>query len=312
MSVQTRVARLALVFAGAAALAVGCTEWPEAPAIRRLAADATRVGDQGDAGPHGVGCQRLRRQVHVSDGVSLHVCWPIAADGSLAAGGPFPGVAILAGGLVEPSRYDWLATHLVSRGAVVVVPEFTFNLSILDLEPAFAAMQLLRDAASAETSTGILAGAVRLDNGLAVIGHSLGGVVATRVWLDEADVGALVLLASYPDAADDVAARAGDPVLSLGGSNDRVALASDVRAGFERFAPPRWLAMVDGMHHAAWTDSVPDDELDGDGVPARPVDDMRRDALRLLDAFVDAHVAGQAAGWAKLNDGVFPRLTVSR
>ena len=57
--------------------------------------------------------------------------------------------------------------------------------------------------------------------------------------------------------------------------------------------------MVDVMHHAAWTDSVPDDELDGDGVPARPVDDMRRDALRLLDAFVDAHVDRFIRAWGR-------------
>lgn len=312
MNAARRTLRMAGALAWLATSTFACAEWPDKPAVVRLHADATRVGDQGDAGPHGVGCSRMRRQVHMTDGVALQVCWPVAADGSRAEGGPFPGVAVLAGGLIDPDRYTWLVTHLVSRGAVVVVPEFPLDLAILDLEPAIAALQLLRDAGASGSSSGALAGAVRLDNGLAVVGHSLGGVVATRVWLDQPDVGALVLLASYPDDADDVSARAGDPVLSLGGTNDRVALASDVRAGFERFAPPRWLAMVDGMHHAGWTDDVPDAELQDDGVPSRPIDELRQDALRLLDAFLDAHVGGAASGWARLNDGVFPRLTVSR
>ena len=312
MSAWRRALRHALMLVGVALFVVACAEWPDTPTVRRLDADPTRVGDQGDAGPHGVGCSRVRRQLHVTDGVTLQVCWPTAADGSLAPGGPFPGVALLAGGLVDPARYDWLVTHLASRGAIVVVPEFSFDLAILDLEPAYVATQLLRDAAPGGAATGLLQGAVRVDNGLAVVGHSLGGVVATRLWLDEPDIGALVLLASYPDDGDDVTARAGDPVLSLGGTQDKVALASDVRAGFERFAPPRWLAMVEGMHHAGWTDGVPDDELVGDGVPTRPIDELRQDAMRLLDAFLDAHVSGLASGWARLNDGVFPRLTVTR
>ncbi len=293
-----RLARLAALWG---LLVGGCVALPEAPDVVRLGADANRKGDSGDEGPHGVGCAHVRRNVRLHDAAELELCWPIDAVRAVAEG-PLPTAVLLPGGAVDPMRYAWLQTHLVSRGYVVVLPRFSLDLAVLDAEPAEAAFDLL-DALADE---GLLAGRLLRDNGSAVLGHSLGGVVAAERFAADERIGALVLLASYPADGTDAGARAGDPVLVLGGKNDGSATPQDVIAGFERYGTPRWLGLVDGMTHYAWTDGATDAERLGDGVDARPVAALRRDAMRLLDAFLDAQIAADAQGWARLSAGVFP------
>lgn len=293
--------RLALAAALLGPFVGGCEALPEGPEVVRLRADANRKGDSGDEGPHGVGCAHLRRNVRLHDAAELDLCWPLDADDAVAEGA-LPTAVLLPGGAVEPMRYAWLQTHLVSRGYVVVLPRFALDLAILDAEPAEAALDLL-DALDVE---GLLSGRLLRDNGTAVLGHSLGGVIAAERFAADARIGALVLLASYPADATDAAARPGDPVLVLSGKNDGAATPKDVIDGFERYGTPRWLGLVEGMTHYAWTDGATDAERISDGVDARPVVALRRDAMRLLDAFLDAQIAADPQGWARLSAGVFP------
>lgn len=298
-----------LAVAASLLLGGGCASLPDAPEVIRLAADATRLGNDGDAGPHGVGCATVRRNTHLSDGATIHLCWPVDTEQTRVPGA-FPAAIVIPGGLVSAERYAWLQTHLVSRGYVVALPEFPLDLALLDAEPAVAARALLGELAAAGDAA--LAGSVSLTNGVGILGHSLGGVVATQRWLDDADLGALVLLASFPADGDDVQARAGDPVLVLSGARDGASTPVEVSAGFERFGTPRWMGLVSGMNHYDWTDGVRDDERAGDQAATRPTTASRRDALRLLDAFLDAQLGGDPQGWARLDASVFPGVEIRR
>lgn len=93
---------------------------------------------------------------------------------------------------------------------------------------------------------------------------------------------------------------------SLGGTEDLRSIPADVEAGWERFAAPRYLGLVEGMNHYDWTDGATARELEGDGVPTRPQAQTRQDALRVLDTFADAVLGADEAAWSALESGTFP------
>ncbi len=301
--------RSAVVAMACAVALAGCAGFPTEAERVTLQPDSGRAGSDGDPGPHGVGCAEVRVQARVSDAFDATVCWPGDDAGALAAGGPFEPVVVLQGGLVARERYQWLLTHLASRGYVVAAPAHPGSLAILAAGNAEATRAWLQ---AANAAAGLLQGAMHTPNGVGILGHSLGSTVATQAWLDDEGFGPLVLLGGYPADGDDVSARAGDPVLSVSGQRDGYATPGEVRAGFDRFEKPRWLGLVSGMHHFAWADAATPGELETDGTPARPVVDLRRDAMRLVDAFLDTHVRGDADGYKRLNAGAFPGVELSQ
>ena len=106
--------------------------------------------------------------------------------------------------------------------------------------------------------------------------------------------------------------RAGSPELSLAGTDDGQASVADVRAGSERFAAPKVLGVVSGMTHFAWTDDPKASELAKDGHLGRPLAEVRRDALGLLDTWLDAVLRHDPGAAQRLASGTFPGVEVTR
>lgn len=292
---------LALSFA--LSLAGGCT--PVGPGTVLLAPSADRDGTDGSDGPLGASLLTFPVQARVTESVRVEVVYPSDADGWLdPSGAPWPAVVLVQGGRVGVERYRWLATHLASRGAVVLAPHHAMDLAIGQVDNGLIALDAVL--ALSEAESGPFRGALAADGPVLVAGHSLGGTVGAMQWVADDRITALALLASYPAEGTEVAARAGSPALSLSGSADLSAQPGEVEAGYERLAEPRWLGFVDGMGHYAWTDDATPEEQEAGGPSTRPDADTRRDAQRVLDTFFDAALLGSDEAAAALDQGAFP------
>lgn len=285
-------------------LALGCG--PDHAVVRLLDADPARDGAEGRLGPHGVAATWRRYPARVTEVVHTRVYWPVDVGGALAVTDA-PGMLLVQGGRVAVERYDWLAAHLASRGYAVVAPDHPLDLAFFETGNALDAWTGAVDDADAP-----FAGLLSEDGPAAIGGHSLGGVVAAIDWVRDERFDALCLLASYPAAGTDVAARAGSPVLSIVGAEDGASRPATVREGFERFAEPRWYAEVDGLTHYGWTDGATEAEREGDGVPTRPEADARADAMAVVDTFLDAVLTLDPEAAARLEAGAFSGVEVSR
>jgi len=91
---------------------------------------------------------------------------------------PMANIIFVPGGLVEPDSYKYLAASLATDGYNVTIVKVMFNLAILT--PNKAIRYIDED----------------LDN--IIIGHSLGGVVASMVAAKQDDISTVILLGSYP------------------------------------------------------------------------------------------------------------------
>lgn len=261
-----------------------------------LAADPARDGVDGADGPYGAMQAERVYAARVTDAVDTTLVYPVDADGAPLDAAPT--VVFDHGGLVEPERYVWLATHLATRGYAVALPRFPLLLAIFEPGDAEAALD------------GILDDDVGATLPAAVGGHSLGGVTGAMAWADDARFTGLFLLASFPAASTAVEARTDGAVLSLIGDEDGSADYGDTAAGFARFEAPGTFGLVAGLTHYGWTDDVAASEAAKEQEPSRPVDDARRDALRVFDAWTDATLRGDAAAQALLDTGSFPNVTV--
>ncbi len=264
-----------------------------------LAPDASRADEAGQLGPYGVAVTTRPLRVRVDEVIDITLSYPAQADGE-AVEGAFPLIVFVHGGLVGPEHYQWLMTHLASRGAIVAAPAHALDLAILAQGNALDALDALRRASARPEDA--LAG--RIDPAPALIlGHSLGGVVAASSWEDApAQLRCLGLLASEPNPADDFAGyRPPSPqahVLSITGARDGKIDPDEVRAGALRLAPaqtPVTLAIVDGMNHYQWTQDYTADELTSDLSATREDEDARALAMTMIDRWVSACLGGDSA-----------------
>jgi dienelactone hydrolase len=266
-------------------LLIACS--PLGPAELVVPPDPARPGDPGLPGPYGAAARSLAVQARVTEVVPAEVLYPSDADGELAVTSA-PAVVLVHGGLVAPERYRWLGAHLATRGVVVVMPEAELLLAISQPGNGAASLDALREVAGGD---GPLAGLVDADGPVATMGHSLGGVMAARQWVDDPDVDLLVLLASYAAPGDPVEDQDGRPVLAVGGTTDGSLEPDRLLDEVARF-PQVETFLVDGMNHYAWTDDPSQAELDGDGARTRSLEALRRDALRVVDTWLDVVLGG--------------------
>jgi hypothetical protein len=193
---------------------------------------------------------------------------------------PSPPVIFVQGGLVAPERYRWFAAHEAARCFVVAVPHHAGDLAFFSQDASGKALAALR--ALTRDDADELAGLVDAGADAVFAGHSLGGVVATKAWLDEARA-TLILLASEPDAADHerIAHHLGR-VLSIVGSRDGKETPAEARAGAARFRDADFV-VVDGMNHYELTDDPTASELSSDGHATIDSDDAHEEVLALVD-----------------------------
>jgi hypothetical protein len=248
-----------------------------------IAPDPARAGLGGLDGPFGAASLTLRVPVRVRDVREADVLFPGDADAA-AAVTDAPVVLFCHGGFVDRARYTWLGAHLATRGYVVIQAEHSFDLALFEWGNGDAALARVRTLAADPDHP--LAGLIADDGPLATGGHSLGGVVAARQWLDP-EVDAAFLIASLAAPGDDVEGADPRPILSLVGADDGRISPAEVLEGAARFPGPTWVGAVDGLNHYGFTDDASEADLASDGVAGRPVAEARPDALAVIDAFLD-------------------------
>jgi pimeloyl-ACP methyl ester carboxylesterase len=263
---------LALSVAG-----VGCTPTPEL----LLAPDSARVGGPGEAGPDGA--VLFRREVRARGDRVIDVDIVAAADGD---GQPLPfqtPVLFVHGGAAPPPRYHWIAQHLASRGHVVVMPRFIFDLALF----AEANVEDSLDAVRALSASGdVDLGGVVADDDAVVMGHSLGAVGAASAFERTPALKGLVMLSGYPDPASTPTRRDGFAV-SIHGERDGLVDIQQVKDGVSALRVAAVGAEVAGLTHYQLTDDPTEGELARDGTAGDDLDVVRRRALFLMDAAVE-------------------------
>lgn len=287
-----------------------CGGTPDGPGALSTPPSPAREGVDGADGAFGAAWVGFATQARVTDEVVVEVTFPARADGTLdAARAPYPPVVFLQGTGIGGDRFRWLAAHVATRGYVVIAPGHPLNIAAFEPDNASIALAAVRAAAS---GSGTLRGAVAPGAPAAIMGHSLGGIIAARQWISNAAFRGVALLAAQPADRDDVARRAGSPALVMAGTSDVPAPPSSVQAGFARFAAPRDFGLVEGMNHYGWSDSVTGSELSSDGPRPADLAATRRAALAVVDAWLDATLRDDRAARARLDRGEFTGVRVTR
>jgi pimeloyl-ACP methyl ester carboxylesterase len=275
-----------------AAVGVGCTPTPEL----LLTPDSARRAGPGADGPDGA--VLFRREVRVRGDRVVEVDVVAAADDD---GQALPGqqpVLFVHGGAAPPPRYRWIAKHLASRGHVVVLPRFIFDIALF----AEANVEGSLDAVRALSAGGDpdLGGVVAAGDAV-VMGHSLGAVVAAGAFERTPALKGLVMLSGYPDPASTPTRRDGFAV-SIHGERDGLVDVQQVVDGVAALQVDAVGAVVAGLTHYQLTDDPTPAELAREGTTGDDLAVVRQRALFLMDAAVeDPLLAFDASRWI---DGV--------
>lgn len=228
-----------------------------------------------------------------TDLISVHVVFPSDERGVPARpadGSRLPALVLVQGAFVATQDYLWLAEALAARGYVVALPEHPLDFALSATDNGRFARQLLTEPPAGSLLTDLVE-----PSRIAVAGHSLGGVVASKLAL-EGGFAALAFLASYPDSADaDRIPSLGMPSLSLAGELDCLAPLSRVSDEASRLPSPSVLAVVQGATHYQFTASDQKDRSSG-CVPTLPLDTAHERMAELLSRFLNAALAGHGTG----------------
>jgi pimeloyl-ACP methyl ester carboxylesterase len=246
-----------------------------------------------DAGSTPVAQADFRVRARHTDLVSVRVVFPSDSLGRPVRppeGSRLPALVFIQGGLVPPGDYLWLAHDLAARGFVVALPSHPLDLALSAIDNGRFARELL----TSPPEDSLLEGLVDPER-IAVAGHSLGGVVASKLALD-GGFAALALLASYPDSADaDRVPSLAVPSLSLAGELDCSASLPRVRAEAARLPSPSVFVVLQGVTHYQFTVSDQQD-VARDCLPATPLPVAHERISEVLVRFLLAALSGQGTG----------------
>lgn len=171
------------------------------------------------------------------------------------------------GAKVEPSAYAPLAKEIASNGYTVIIAKMRFNLAILSPNRANSIISNYKD----------------IDNWV-IGGHSLGGVMASNYALENDKIKGLVLLASYPQSKTELT-NSPIKVLSLWGSNDKVADLSKVKEAKDVMPSDSEFIEIKGGNHGGFGDYG---HQKGDGKSSitnkQQIMDTSKDIVKLLDS----------------------------
>lgn len=203
-----------------------------------LGYDAGRSGLEGADGPWGVHLTVTADADPPNDFFA-----PTDAEGAPAeVGFASTTLVLLQGAGVLPERYHWLAQHLTSRGATVIVPHHGLESAWVDPTAGKRAL-----AAALE------AGRVSADAPVGFLGHGLGGAAAAALWAGDESIEGLALLAASAEADTDVESRESGSVLLMVGGEEEEATLTSVEAGGDRFNVTHAVVVVPEMAAADWS-----------------------------------------------------------
>lgn len=182
-------------------------------------------------------------------------------------------VVIYPGGLVRPQAYEWLARREAAAGRTTIIPEFWFDLPVLQPDRAKSML--------ASYGRG---------KKVVLIGHSLGGSMAARFVADQDKWGShpvagLVLLASYPPDDNDLSGIPGLKALVVDAENDKVVDKAKLNDGLKRLPAGTKKVQLDGAVHSFFGRYGPQA---GDGVPTVPRTTAEEQLVGIVDSFVAA------------------------
>lgn len=266
---------------------------PDPPTVL-LEIDRTRTDVFGERGVFGAYLHTRTFRVRVDEAVETDVIVPLASRTS------FPPVLLLPGGAVDTERYRWLGAHIASRGFTVIAPHHALPI-LFEQGNIYDVFQAVR--AVAQDPDDPLYRAVTPDAPAFVLGHSLGGVSAAKVWASQPnDTTHLVLICSTTDTSDDYSTRpvvfGNERILSLIGTADERVLEETAREGIKTFTVPLTFAAVEGMNHYQVVEDPTESELADDGVPT--IDEER---ARFLTTFlIDSMLADFVGQKSPLED----------
>lgn len=153
------------------------------------------------------------------------------------------------GGLVRPQAYEWLGVALTQLGVRTVIPIMPLDLAV----------------AAPNRATQILDSIGERPARVIIGGHSLGGAMAARYALTNADrLDGLVLMGAFSATSDDLSSFGGE-VLVLAAENDGLATLQEVRDGLARLPATSTLEIIPGAVHAFFGRYGPQA---GDGLPS--------------------------------------------
>lgn len=188
-----------------------------------------------------------------TDLVPITLIFP-ADDQGVPLAGRHPGVVFVHGGFAPPARYEWQAQALARSGMVVAFARNELDLAFFSVDFGEAARVALVD----PPADSLLSGHVDPQR-VAVMGHSLGSVVALKLALG-GRYQAVLLEAGFPDSADLAAVPSlGIPSLSLAGANDCSAKIDKVKEGWATLPSPTALVVLEGTTHYQFTNSDQED-----------------------------------------------------
>ena len=171
------------------------------------------------------------------------------------------------GAKVEASAYATIAKEIASNGYTVIIAKMNFNLAILSPNRADSIISNHKD-----IDTWVIGG------------HSLGGVMASNYASENNKIKGLVLLASYPQNKTNLSSKS-IKVLSLWGSNDKVADLNKVKAAKNVMPSDSEFIEIKGGNHGGFGDYG---YQKGDGESSITNKQQMMDASKLILELLDS------------------------
>jgi pimeloyl-ACP methyl ester carboxylesterase len=191
----------------------------------------------------------------------------------LPTGGSDTGFILYPGGRIDPASYAVPARRIAEAGYLVVIPELTLNLAVLDIEAA----------------DDVIASHPDIDAWV-VGGHSLGGSMAARYVSDHRQtISGLVLWAAYPDSGTDLS-TSDVGATSVFGTRDGLTSLEEIEDSRSRLPTATEFVPINGGNHAQFGNYGPQS---GDNPATISAEDQQSQSvaatLRLLRAVGSAN-----------------------
>jgi pimeloyl-ACP methyl ester carboxylesterase len=258
------------------------------PPTTLLEPDANRSGALGELGPLGAFVHKRTFRVRVDESVETDIIVPGQTADTPVLDPQHP-VILIPGGGVDTDRYHWMAAHIASRGFTVISPNFAL-FSLLQQGDIYDSFQSVRIVA--QDTGDPLSNVVDRHAPALVMGHSLGGVSAAKLWASQPeDISHLALIASTTDTSDDYSSRlrfsGSERILSIIGTADVRVPEDDARVGLKTFTAPVTFVAVDGMIHYHVVTNPTASELATDGKATIDESQARFLTMFMIDALLE-------------------------